>query len=70
MITGLTLIAFNLQKMVEGVIVYTLLFWERASMKILILKNLCAHRESNKMTSIIYSLTLGCIILIIIETEF
>lgn len=70
MIVGLTLIAFNLQKILEAVIVHTLLFWERASMKILILKNLTAHRESNKMTSIIYSLTLGCIILIIIETEF
>jgi hypothetical protein len=38
-------------------------------MKILILKNLCAHRESNKMTSIIYSLTLGCIIFIIVDAN-
>jgi hypothetical protein len=34
-------------------------------MKILVLKNLSAHRESNKLTSIIYSLTLGCIIFIV-----
>jgi len=53
----------------ELLIVHTLLFFERQSMKILITKNLSAHRESNKMTSIIYSLTLGCIIFIIVAAN-
>jgi hypothetical protein len=69
MILGLTLIAFNLQRSFELLIVYTLLFFERASMKLLIIKNLSAHRESNKLTSIIYSLTLGCIIFIIVAAN-
>jgi hypothetical protein len=69
MILGLTLISFNLQRLVENVIVNILLFYERKSMKILVLKNLCAHRESNKMTSIIYSLTLGSIIFIIVASN-
>jgi FtsH-binding integral membrane protein len=69
MIFGLTLIAFNLQRVVEIFVVYTLLIFERKSMKLLILKNLSAHRESNKMTSIIYSLTLGCIIFIIVAAN-
>lgn len=38
-------------------------------MKILVLKNLSAHRTSNKMTSIIYSLTLGCIIFIVVASQ-
>lgn len=38
-------------------------------MKILVLKNLAAHRESNKMTSIIYSLTLGSIIFIVVAAN-
>ena len=33
MILGLTLISFNLQRILETLIVYTLLFFERASMK-------------------------------------
>jgi FtsH-binding integral membrane protein len=69
MILGLTLIAFNLQRSFELLILYTLLFFERTSMKLLIIKNLSAHRESNKLTSIIYSLTLGCIIFIIVAAN-
>ena len=65
MIFGLTLIAFNMQRLIETACVYTMLFFEHKSMKILALKNLSAHRESNKLTSIIYSLTLGCIIFIV-----
>lgn len=69
MIFGLTLIALNLQKIIELVVVHTLIFFETKSMKLLITKNLSAHRESNKMTSIIYSLTLGCIIFIIVAAN-
>lgn len=38
-------------------------------MKSLILKNLTAHRLKNKLTSIIYSLTLGILILIIVTVN-
>ena len=69
MIFGLTLVALNLQRMLEHVVVYVFLFFERKSIKILILKNLSAHRESNRMTSIIYSLTLGSIIFIIVAAN-
>jgi hypothetical protein len=69
MLFGLTLISLNLQKMLELAIVNLLLFFERKSMKLLIIKNLSAHRASNKMTSIIYSLTLGCIIFIIVAAN-
>jgi len=69
MILGLTLIAFNLQRIVELVFIQLLLFFEIKSMKILIGKNLSAHRETNKMTSIIFSLTLGCIIFIVVASN-
>lgn len=69
MIFGLTLIALNLQRLLELAVVHTFLFLERKSMKMLILKNLSAHREANKLTSIIYSLTLGCIIFIIVAAN-
>lgn len=35
-------------------------------MKLMILKNLIAHKQKNQTTAIIYSLTLGCIIFLIV----
>jgi hypothetical protein len=69
MILGLTLISFNLQRLLELAIVNFVLFFERASMKMMIKKNLIAHRESNKLTSIIYSLTLACIIFVVVAAN-
>jgi FtsH-binding integral membrane protein len=69
MILGLTLIATNFQRILELFFTYTLLFFETRSMKHLIVKNLTAHRESNKMTSIIFSLTLGCIIFVVVASN-
>ena len=66
MILGLVLLAFNFQKMIEIFLTYLLFFWERKSMKLLIIKNLDLHRQKNKMTAIIYSLTLGTIIFILV----
>ena len=42
------------------------LFWEKRSMRELLRKNLMSHRPRNKLTSIIYSLTLGCIIFLLV----
>lgn len=69
MILGLTLIALNLQRIIEVLLVNTLLVFETKSMKMLILKNLITHRKSNKLTSIIYSLTLGCIIFVVVAAN-
>lgn len=69
MIIGWAMIALNLQRALELVIVYTLILWEKKSMKLLITKNLSAHRESNQLTSLIYSLTLGCIIFVVVSSS-
>ena len=62
MILGLTLISANLRGFVEILVTYALFFWEKKSMRSLIKKNLVAHKRTNKLTSIIYALTLGCVI--------
>lgn len=62
MILGLTLLTANLRGLVETFMVYILFWWERKSMRALIRKNLVAHKHTNKLTSIIYALTLGCVI--------
>jgi len=66
MLFGLILIAFNFQKGIELLVTYLLFFWERKSMRKLIIKNLAAHRLKNQLTAIIYSLTLGTLICIIV----
>ena len=65
MIFGLTLFAVNLRGFIERLVIYLLLFWEKKSMRTLIRKNLIAHKPTNKLTSVIYALTLGCIIFLI-----
>ncbi len=47
MIFGLTLISYNFQYMFEYFVVKILLCWERKSMKLMILKNLIAHKQKN-----------------------
>ena len=69
MIFGLALISINLQRIFELIVVYTILIYEKSSMKLLILKNLSAHRENNKLTTLIYSLTLGSIIFIVVSAN-
>jgi len=62
MLLGLSLIAVNLQKGIELVLIYVFLFFEKTSMKTMVKKNLSAHRQANKLTSIIFSLALGTVI--------
>ena len=47
---------------------YLFLFWEKQSMRTLLKKNLIQHRSRNKLTSMIYSLTLGCIIFLLVSS--
>lgn len=67
MLFGLSLLAFNLQRFLELFLTYVFLFFEKASMKQMVSKNLQAHKMRNKMTSIIYSIALGSIIFVIVS---
>ena len=69
MMAGLTLLVTNLQGILEIVLVYLFFFWEKSSMRTLIRKNLGAHKQRNYLTSIIYALTLGCIIFLLVTAN-
>lgn len=69
LIFGLTLITVNFRGFLEYILVYVLLFWERSSMRVLLRKNLIAHKRTNQLTSIIYALTLGTIIFLIVAAR-
>ena len=66
MLFGVTILVTNLQAVLEVILLYLMLFWEKTSMRSLIRKNLIAHRKRNKLTQIIYSLTLGSIIFLLV----
>lgn len=67
MLLGLSLLSFNLQRFIEIMLVYVFFWWEKQSMRNMVLKNLTAHKLRNKLTSIIYSLALGFIIFLIVS---
>lgn len=66
MLYGLSLLAFNLQRFVEIILTYIFLFWEKSSMRQMIFKNLTAHKLRNKMTSIIFSISIGFVIFLVV----
>jgi uncharacterized membrane protein YhaH (DUF805 family) len=59
LIAGLTLLAMNLQRLVEVALTYSTLFWEKPSMLMMVLNNLRTHQMRNKLTSAIFSMSLA-----------
>lgn len=64
---GLVLLAINLQHLMERFLLLVLLFWEKPSMKRLILNNLKAHQVKNKLTSTVFSMALGFLIFLLMQ---
>ena len=69
MILGITLVVANLDRTTLIIMMYLLLFWERKSMRALIKKNLVVHLRINKLTFVIYSLTIGCVIFLFVSLD-
>ena len=66
MLFGLCMIALNLQRPLEIVLTYLILFYEKKSIKRVVLNNLMAHKMRNRLTAIVYSIALGFIIFLIV----
>jgi len=69
MLFGLTVLASNLQGLIGSLLTSLFLFWESNSTRIILAKNVIAHRNRNRLTSNIYALTLGCIIFLIVSAN-
>lgn len=66
MFCGLVLLALNLQRILEIFFVYFFLFYERTSTRLLVLKNMIAHKPRNRTTILIYAMSVGFLIMIIV----
>ena len=67
LIFGLTLLAMNMQRLVEIALTHLVFFWEKPSMKKMIQSNLRTHQMRNKLTSAIFSMTLAFNIFIMVQ---
>ena len=56
----------NIQRILEIIMVYVFLFYETTSMRILVLKNLIAHKPRNRTTVAIYAMSIGFLIMIVV----
>lgn len=64
MLTGLIILSINFEYLIQKAIVNIFFFWAQTANKIIILKNLTAHRIRNRKTTLMYSLSVGFFILV------
>jgi len=69
MLMGLTLMVVNFLGVFELIISYLFFFWERKELMTILRKNLKTHKSRNKLTSIIFALSLGCIIFLFMAAQ-
>eukprot|EP00005_Dracoamoeba_jomungandri_P012127 CAMPEP_0174265284 /NCGR_PEP_ID=MMETSP0439-20130205/25948_1 /TAXON_ID=0 /ORGANISM="Stereomyxa ramosa, Strain Chinc5" /LENGTH=1033 /DNA_ID=CAMNT_0015351673 /DNA_START=86 /DNA_END=3184 /DNA_ORIENTATION=+ len=67
MLLGLVILSINLEPLLEKIIVGTLLVWEKVAVTTIVLKNLIAHRRRNRKTSVMYAMSVGFIIFLMIS---
>ena len=60
---GFILLSRNIENYLQKLLTYSILFFTKSYNKLLILKNLAAHRLKNKKTSLMFSLSVGIFIM-------
>uniref|UniRef100_A0A7S3DHJ4 ABC3 transporter permease C-terminal domain-containing protein n=1 Tax=Palpitomonas bilix TaxID=652834 RepID=A0A7S3DHJ4_9EUKA len=64
MLIGLVLLSLNVERFIQFGVIWVFLWWTKAANKLIIQKNLNAHRERNRKTAIMYGISLAFIIFI------
>ena len=67
MFLGLVMLSLNLEQLIEQILMFVFMFWERKTIKTLVEKNLVAHRKRNRKTTIMFALSVGFIIFIMVS---
>eukprot|EP01080_Neovahlkampfia_damariscottae_P000311 gene311-6725_t len=66
---GLTILALNLENLIERILCFIFFFWENYAIRSIITKNLIAHRIRNRKTTIMYAASLGFIIFVSVSFD-
>jgi hypothetical protein len=66
MILGLVMLSLNIQSLLAKLIILVFLFWEKSAVTTLVRKNLIAHTVRNRKTTVMFALSLGFIIFIMV----
>jgi hypothetical protein len=62
MLLGCVILSLNLSNILEKVVIYILLFWEKRAIRSLVLKNFVAHKLRNQKTTLMYAVCLAFIV--------
>jgi ABC-type antimicrobial peptide transport system permease subunit len=69
MLFGLILLSLNIENIISMCVTVLFFFWENVAVREIVLKNLIAHRERNRKTTIMFALSLGFIIFISVSVD-
>ena len=69
MLFGLVMISINFQSAVEQLLIFLFFFWEKPTIPQILKKNLMAHRRRNKLTTILYSISLAFIVFLLVSYD-
>lgn len=64
MLLGLVLLSLNFEQLLERLLVFIFLWWEKRAISVLVLKNLVAHRTRNRKTTVMFAVSLSFILFI------
>ncbi|EGR31920.1 hypothetical protein IMG5_099480 [Ichthyophthirius multifiliis] len=64
LLVGFTLFALNVQHLLEKFVIIVFFFWTKGAIRIIIQKNLAAHRIKNRRTATMYGLSIAFIIFV------
>ena len=66
LVGGLCLLAFNLQVLMEALVLKVYMYFEPQYLKLMVRANLKNHRGDNKLTAMVYSIALGSVIFLVV----
>eukprot|EP01060_Flectonema_neradi_P010229 TRINITY_DN17355_c0_g1_i1.p1 TRINITY_DN17355_c0_g1~~TRINITY_DN17355_c0_g1_i1.p1 ORF type:complete len:1106 (+),score=147.38 TRINITY_DN17355_c0_g1_i1:33-3320(+) len=69
MLFGLVLLSLNFEHLLERLLTAVFLFWENEAVKVMLVKNLVAHRPRNRKTTLMYSMSLSFIIWMMVSVD-
>ena len=67
MLFGLSTLALHAQHWMERAVLWAFFFWESAVVKGLVVKNLRAHQRRNKLTSLLYAISIAFIVFLYVS---